>query len=764
MMRAIPFNNIPYVGMLFGLFILFYSCKQLEFIQPNIDEQLSAIVPPDMGTLSSGETMEIGVYLAPPFSYTTLTNYQWIKEANIDFIQDISGQHTLASKLSMLDMAHQAGLKMIVADNRIDGTDLQITDMMNDYHLHPAVKGYFIKDEPTPSQLADAATRYNKVLAYDSSKIPHVNLFPSYATGALGNIDYENNYVKQWINLVGAANLKYISMDNYPFLWNGTFRATEYYHDLDVIRRLGNKYNIKTSSYLQSVGVQGVFRRPSTDELRFSAYSNLAYGIKIPVWFTYWTPQHETEVFTDAIIDPKGAKTNLYDPFKILNAELKMTGNHLMDLKAVAVYHSGSNIPTGATGVPINFLIKPVNTSLDLIISHFLNPVTAQEYIMIVNKSLTTAVNAAFLTNNTVSNVQWVSKTNGSVNATDFNPSTSQFSSLLLPGEGRLFPLTVHVPSRTVTTLSGSGQVGHLDGGATAARFNFATNTGMGVDHIGNVYIADINNHCIRKIDVNGNVSTLAGNPGVIGNTDGTGSTALFNHPTDLVVDSQGNVYVADTWNWAVRKITPAGVVTTVLGWVIPFPQGITIDEILGKIYLVSALPSASNGKLYELTVGGALTTRTLDRFIVSGGITLDKKGDLIIVDNGSSVVFRVNRSSWETEIIAGQSGSHGYTDGIGTQARFYHPWGVSVDQDNNIYVAGAGNKFDDPGVYAQGSNIRKIDVNSDKVSTVLGGASAGYVNGTTTVAQVNLPTDIAIYQQKIYVLDRNNTRIRLVN
>lgn len=749
--------------MLMYCFLHLSGCRQMELLSPSADKRPNKVAQGAQEKFLLSNDMRIGIYMAPPFSFTSLGNYQWIKDANVDFIQDISIQHMGASKLAMLDMAQNVGLKMIVADNRINGSDAQITAMMNDYNTHPAVLGYFIKDEPTPSQLADAATRYGKVLNYDGTKIPHVNLFPSYATGALGSVGYET-YVKQWINLVGASQLKYLSIDNYPFLSNGTFRAVEYYHDLDVIRRMGLKYGIKTSSYLQSVGVQGVFRRPNTDELRFSAYSNLAYGIKIPVWFTYWTPEHETEVFTDGIIDPTGAKTNLYDPFRILNAELKMTGNHLMDLNAVAVYHTGTAIPSGTSNVPNNFLVKPVDNSLDFIISHFVNPTTAQEYVMIVNKSLTTAKNATFQASNVVSNVQWVSKTNGSIVATDFNPINKQFTSNLLPGEGRLFPLTIAQPVGTVSTHSGSGISGFADGAKTTAKFNFLTNTNIGVDNAGNVYVADIDNHCIRKIDVNGNVSTLAGNPGITGNTDGVGSGALFNHPTDLVLDSQGNIYVADTWNWAVRKITPSGVVTTVLGWIIPFPQGITLDEAQGKLYLVSALPSASNGKLYELSLSGTLVTRTLDRTVTAGGIVLDKKGDLIVADNFNSIVYRVNRSSWETEVIAGQSGSHDHVDGVGTNARFYHPWAVDVDQDNNIYVAGAGNRFDDPNTYGKGANIRKIHANTNKVTTVAGDAVQGFVDGTTLVSKFNIPSGVAAYENILYVLDRNNLRVRKIS
>ncbi|MBO9592502.1 MAG: hypothetical protein J7599_06285 [Niabella sp.] len=738
-----------------GLSLL--GCSRMEYL---VQPERAATQPLQALLTSAAEEMMIGIYIAPPFDFTEPVHYQRIKDANVDFIQDISGQHTPANKLAMLDMADSAGLKMIVADDRINGSDAQITAMLDTYNNHPAVIGYFIKDEPTAAQLNDAATRYGKVLGYDPSKLPHVNLFPSYATGALGSINYENDYVQQWINLAGAANLKYLSMDNYPFLSNGQFRQDPYYHDLDVIRRLGIRYGIKTSAYLQSVGVAGMYRRPNTDELRFSAYSTLAYGVKIPVWFSYWTPVSSTEVFTDAIIDLTGAKTNLYDPFRILNAELKQIGRTLIHTDAVAVYHSGTSLPAGASPIPASFMVKPVDPSANLIMTHFVNAANGKEYVMVVNKSFTTTLNATFSTGSTITNVQWISKTNGDAVATDFNPATHQFSASFLPGEGKLFPLTIALPEVTVSTLSGSGTAGYADGAAATAKFNFVTNTGMATDYLGNAYIADIDNHCIRKIDASGTVTTLAGSPGVSGNTDGTGAAARFNHPTDVAVDGYGNVYVADTWNWAVRKITPGGTVTTILGWIVPFPQGMAIDQAQQKLYLVSALPSASNGKLYELSLSGTLTTRTLDRPVTAGSIKLDNGGNLVVADNFNSVVYRVNRSNWKTEVIAGAAGQHGTADGVGANARFDHPWGLAIDAANNIYVAGCGHQFDAPTIAATASNIRMIQANSNKVIT-LAGSTQGYANGTGAAATFNVPTGIAVYQNQLLVLDRVNQRIR---
>ncbi len=114
-------------------------------------------------------------------------------------------------------------------------------------------------------------------------------------------------------------------------------------------------------------------------------------------------------------------------------------------------------------------------------------------------------------------------------------------------------------------TLAGqAGMTGSVDGSGSQARFNAPH--GVATDHAGNVYVSDSANGTIRKITPGGVASTLAGLPGYSGNTDGNGHDARFGNPQGLAVDNQGNIYVADTGNNTVRKITPLGVVTTLAG------------------------------------------------------------------------------------------------------------------------------------------------------------------------------------------------------
>ena len=153
-------------------------------------------------------------------------------------------------------------------------------------------------------------------------------------------------------------------------------------------------------------------------------------------------------------------------------------------------------------------------------------------------------------------------------------------------------------PSGTVTTFAGTaGSCGSVDGLVPAARFCFPK--GIAVDGAGTVYVADGQNQTIRKITAAGSVSTLAGPAGVASNVDGQGSLARFNTPSGIAVDSAGNVFVADMFNHTIRKITPSGAVTTFAGFAgftgstdgtgfnarFNFPNGLGIDGS-GNLYV----------------------------------------------------------------------------------------------------------------------------------------------------------------------------------
>lgn len=382
---------------------------------------------------------KIGIYVPPPDAFVNDEQYGYIKEAQIDYIQNVGGAVSAdeASNLKTLDLAHKYGLKVYVHDNRIRGNEAEIEALVSRYKNHPANSGYIICDEPDSARLDWAIQTYRKINALDPDKTPYVNLLPDYAVP-----NYEKGYVERWIEGAGPDKLKYLSFDTYPFKVNGRYMKS-YYNNLDIIRRAGLKYGVSTSCYLQVFGMDNVWRIPNLNEMRLNTFSILAYGIKNPVWFPYWTPpRSKNEPFTgSSVIDINGKKSERFEYVKQLNTEMKQLGKTLIRLDAREVYHTGDSLWMGTAHPPAGFLWQPVDAQTDVILSHLKDPETQAEYIMVVNKSITDQKVLAFRVAPSVRAVREISSVTGKPAKTSFDRKKHQISASFLPGEGRLYQL-----------------------------------------------------------------------------------------------------------------------------------------------------------------------------------------------------------------------------------------------------------------------------------------------------------------------------------
>jgi hypothetical protein len=249
-------------------------------------------------------------------------------------------------------------------------------------------------------------------------------------------------------------------------------------------------------------------------------------------------------------------------------------------------------------------------------------------------------------------------------------------------------------PTGVVSTLAGSTTLrGNVDGAGTSA--TFSSPLGIAQDSAGTLYVADAMNHTVRKITSSGTVSTLAGSAGQSGTNDGTGSSARFNNPTGIEVDSAGNVYVADTTNNLIRKVTPTGTVTTLAG--------------LGGVSGIS-----------DGTGSGAL-------FNQPSGLAVDSAGNVYVADTGSSTIRRVSPAGLVVT-VAGLPGISGHKDGVGIEAWFNQPRDVTVSSTGSLYVADTGN-----------ASIRKID--QAGTVTTLALAAPPVVDNTPTQPLPTTPT-----------------------
>jgi sugar lactone lactonase YvrE len=345
---------------------------------------------------------------------------------------------------------------------------------------------------------------------------------------------------------------------------------------------------------------------------------------------------------------------------------------------------------------------------------------------------------------------------------------TSDSSGNLYVSEALSSKIRKITPQGLVTSICGSG-AGAEDGSGSAA--SFFNPSGVAVDNLGNSYIADANNHKIRKITADGMVTTLAGSSSGNGSTDGVGSNASFNSPRGVAVDSIGNVYVADTLNHKIRKITPSGAVSTLAGSggngsingvgaeaSFNTPYGLAVD-VSGNVYVADTL----NRKIRKITSAGEVTTlagsgvfgssdgnATTATFSSPYGVAVDEAGFVYVADSGSNKIRKIT-STGNVTTLAG-SGSAGAIDGTGIAASFNFPRGITVDSGGNVYVADSSNH-----------KLRKITP-AGVVTTIGGESSYGFSDGVANTSKFYSPWGIAVDSSgSLYVGDASNHLVRKI-
>jgi len=337
-------------------------------------------------------------------------------------------------------------------------------------------------------------------------------------------------------------------------------------------------------------------------------------------------------------------------------------------------------------------------------------------------------------------------------------------------------------PSGVVSTFAGmAGKQGTADGTGTSARFS--SPRGIATDRDGNVFVADTGNQTIRKITTSGVVTTLAGSSGTSGAADGAGASAQFNSPIGMAVDSDGNVYVADSSNYTIRRISPAGVVTTLAGTAavsgttdgigtnasFEYPEGIAVDAA-GSIYvadyrtirkitsdaLVTTIAGDGTTNLFSYGDGTANLYSdgigTDAHFYGPEGIAVAANGNIYVADSGNNTIRLVTQAG-EVTTVAGIPSYTGIADGSGSAARFKSPVGMASDYAGNIYVADSQNHV-----------IRKI-TSAGVVTTLAGTAGVkGHADGIGIAASFTSPQSVAVDGAgNVYVADTYNSTVRKI-
>jgi sugar lactone lactonase YvrE len=336
------------------------------------------------------------------------------------------------------------------------------------------------------------------------------------------------------------------------------------------------------------------------------------------------------------------------------------------------------------------------------------------------------------------------------------------------------------VSGGTITTIAGTGEAGFSGDGGQAISAQLYVPSGLMVDRAGNLFIADYVNRRIRKVSTTGVITTVAGT-GMEGfSGDGSQATqALLHLPTAVAVDSTGNLFIADSSNSRIRKVTAGGVISTVAGGGsqgfagdggqatsagLNGPVGVAVDPS-GKLFITDFLDQrvrkvtpngvittiAGNGTQGYSGDGGPATSAQLNQ---PWGIAVDGSGSVFIADLVNHCIRKVAPSG-VISTVAGD-GKPGFSgDGEqSTSAQLKFPAGVAVDNAGNLYIADSGN-----------NRVRKVD-SAGIIRTVAGTDIAGYSGDgiQAVLAQLNGPTGVAVDAVgNLFVVDHHNSRIRVV-
>ena len=333
-------------------------------------------------------------------------------------------------------------------------------------------------------------------------------------------------------------------------------------------------------------------------------------------------------------------------------------------------------------------------------------------------------------------------------------------------------------PEGIISTVAGTGGWGSGGDGGSATAAQLGMPTGVAVDGAGNIYIADYRNQRIRRVTPDGIIGTVAGTgaPG-FGGDGGPATSAALNYPQHLALDRDGNLYIADVYNYRIRKVTPDGMISTVAGTGVSgfggdggpataaqlgFAKDVAVDGT-GNIYIADN----GNHRIRKVTPEGVISTAVgTSHLIGDGGLateavlfhpidaTTDNAGNWYVADGSNNVVRRITPDG-VISTLAG-TGQYGFSGdgGPATSAELALPSDVALDSIGNIYIADSGNL-----------RIRKVTPDGI-IRTVAGKGVLGFGGdgGPATSARFNLPfrveTDL---QGNLYIADRDNHRIRRV-
>jgi len=334
------------------------------------------------------------------------------------------------------------------------------------------------------------------------------------------------------------------------------------------------------------------------------------------------------------------------------------------------------------------------------------------------------------------------------------------------------------VNNGTISVVAGGGNSSPGDGGpATAAELEWPS--GVAIDSHGNVYISDGDTYTIRKVDSGGIIHTIAGIGTSSFGDGGPATSAGLNYPQDVKVDPNGNLYIADSNSNRIRKVTPAGDISTFAGngndgfsgdggpatsAEINFPEGVAVDS-QGNLYIADS----NNLRVRKVTPDGTISTvagngtggysgdggpATSAELNYPDAVAVGSHGDVYIADTSNYRIRKVTTGGTITTVAGNGTSGYSGDEGPATSAEISYVWGIAVDSTGNLYIADGDN-----------NRIRKVTPDGT-ISTIVGNGKEGYSGdgGPATSAEIDYPMGVAVDSAgNLYISDDDNLRIRMV-
>lgn len=342
--------------------------------------------------------------------------------------------------------------------------------------------------------------------------------------------------------------------------------------------------------------------------------------------------------------------------------------------------------------------------------------------------------------------------------------------------------LYLNTSAQIISTIAGNGAAAYAGDGAQATAAKLNNPTGVTFDASNNLYIADYINNRIRKINAAGVITTVVGNGTAGYSGDNIQATAAeLTKPFATVFDIAGNMYISDMYNHRIRKVNSSGVITTVAGNGSPTYGGDGGQATAAKIYCPEGMAFDAAGNLYfadqfnhrvrKINTVGIITTvagtgnagysgdniqATASELYFPSGVTFDATGNLYICDYRNNRIRMVNSSGIITTIAGNGTQAYSGDGGQATTAELYWPTGIAFDATGNLFIAD------------QLNNRIRMKSTSGIITTIAGSGIQSFSGdgGQATSAELSYPIGVAFDNQScnLYIADYDNNRVRMVN